>query len=78
MISISLKMEGVETIYGEIDNLPTPNDTLIIVKYPRLQSGKDVPFLKNEPNRIIIPVHRILYIEVLDEDEDVLTRWRED
>lgn len=79
MISISLKMEGVEAIYGEIADMPSPSDTLIILHDPHLQNGKDVPFLKHEPRRVVIPVHRILYIEILDEEDDVDTRpWRGD
>ena len=80
MIDVCVKMEGVEVIYCEIDDIPSPTDTLLVMYDPRLTGDKDVPFLRHEPRRMIVPIHRILYIEVLedDDDEQYLTHVRKD
>lgn len=70
MIDVCVKIEGTELIYCKIDQLPSLTDTLMILHDPRLQGDKDVPLIRHDSSHLIVPIQRILYIEVLDEDGD--------
>lgn len=80
MIEVCVKLDGVELIYCDIEKIPSATDTLLVMHDPRLRGDKDVPFLNEESKRMIVPIQRILYIEVLDVDaEDHFPKpWKDD
>ncbi len=63
-----------EPIAGEVDELPSPQDTLIVIKNPRRRDGKDIHYLDPEVNSIIIPLSRVTVIEILPgaEEEEII------
>jgi len=60
-----------DPVCGEIDQLPSTNDTLITIHNPRRRDGKDVLYLANNVITVIWPVSQISFIEVMpSEGED--------
>ena len=71
--SVILHISGEPSILGEVDDLPKPTDTLIIVSNPRLRDGKDIHYLEHNVVKVIWPVDKITLIEILEsEDEEHL------
>lgn len=71
--SVILHISGEPSILGEMDELPKPSDTLLIVSNPRLRDGKDIHYLEHNVVKVIWPVDKIALIEVLEsEDEEHL------
>ena len=71
--SLILHISGEPSILGEVDELPKPTDTLLIVSNPRLRDGKDIHYLEHNVVKVIWPVDKIALIEILEsEDEENL------
>jgi hypothetical protein len=71
--SVILHISGEPSIMGEVDELPKPTDTLLIVSNPRLRDGKDIHYLEHNVVKVIWPVDKITLIEILEsEDEEHL------
>ena len=64
--SIILHISGETSIAGEIEELPKPTDTIILVMNPRLKDGKDLHYLDNNVNRVIWPLAKVSFIEILE------------
>jgi hypothetical protein len=79
MPSVIVHLQNEDPILGEIDALPTPTDTLIILKSPRMKDGKDLRNLEANVTTAIWPISRISFIEVLPsgEEEEIITFVRE-
>ena len=78
-ITIIIHVANEEPVLGEIENLPEPNDQVIIVSNPRKRDGKELHYIEDEVTTMIVPWHRINFIEVLPsaEMEEVITFIRE-
>jgi len=71
--SVILHIAGEPSILGEVEDLPKPTDTLIIVSNPRLRDGKDLHYLEHNVVKVMWPVNKITLIEILEsEDEEHL------
>ncbi len=71
--SVILHIAGEPSIMGEVEELPKPTDTLIVVSNPRLRDGKDIHYLEHNVVKVIWPVDKINLIEILEgEDEERL------
>ncbi len=68
--TIILHIAGEPSIVGEVDELPKPADTLLIVSNPRLRDGKDVHYLEHNVVKVIWPVEKLSLIEVLESEEE--------
>ena len=79
MPSVIIHLQNEDPILGEIDSLPTPTDTLIILKSPRMKDGKDLRNLEANVTTAIWPISRVSFIEVLPsgEEEEIITFVRE-
>ena len=68
-----------EPILCEVEQLPDPTDQVVIINNPRRRDGKELPFLEDDVSLMIIPWHRINFIQVLPsaESEEVITFVRE-
>lgn len=72
MPSVIIHIANEDPVMGEIDSLPSANDTIIAVKNPRRKDGKDVNYLEPNVNLVLWPLHRVQFIEMMptgDEDE---------
>lgn len=79
MPSVIIHISNEDPVLGEIDALPGPTDSLIVLKSPRLKDGKDLRYLETNVTVAIWPVARINFIEVLPsgEEEEIITFVRE-
>ena len=68
--SVILHIAGEPSIVGEVEELPKPTDTLLIVSNPRLRDGKDVHYLEHNVVKVIWPVDKLSLIEVLESEEE--------
>ena len=77
--TIIIHVANEDPIVGEIDELPGPTDTIIILHSPRRRDGKDVHYLQNSVVTVIWPVNQISFIEVLPSqmEEEIIGFVRE-
>ena len=64
--SIILHISGETAIAGEIEELPKPTDTIILVMNPRQKDGKDLHYLDNNVTKVIWPLAKVNFIEILE------------
>lgn len=79
MPSVIIHIQNEDPVLGEVDELPSPEDSLIIVKNPRKRDGKDLIYLDPNVTTVIWPVTRINFIEVVpsEAEEEIITFVRE-
>lgn len=54
-----------EPVFAEFDDMPDPKDQIVIIRNPRRRDGKELHYLDDDVTTIIIPWHRINFIQVL-------------
>jgi hypothetical protein len=64
--SIILHITGETSIAGEIEELPKPTDTIILVMNPRQKDGKDLHYLDNNVTKVIWSLNKVSFIEILE------------
>ena len=64
--SIILHISGETSVAGEVEDLPKPADTIIMVINPRQKDGKDLHYLDNNVTKVIWPLSHVSFIEILD------------
>lgn len=77
--TIILHPIGEEPIVGEIENLPTTKDLMLVVNNPRRLDGKELHYLADNVITVIWPFSRINFIELKPskEEEDIIGFVRE-
>jgi hypothetical protein len=68
--TVILHIVGEPSIVGEVEDLPKPTDTLMVVSNPRLRDGKDLHYLEHNVTKVIWPVEKLSLIEVLESEEE--------
>jgi hypothetical protein len=68
--TVILHIAGEPSIVGEIEELPKPTDTLMVVSNPRLRDGKDLHYLEHNVVKVIWPIEKLSLIEVLESEEE--------
>jgi len=78
-ITIILHIENSEPVVGEVEEVPSPTDTLIVVQNPRRRDGKDLHFLAENAMTVVWPIEKLNFIEVLTskEEEEIIGFVRE-
>ena len=79
-ISVILHISNEEPIAGEIEEMPTVGDTVLIVSNPRRRDGKDLSYISEEDvTTVIWPWDKINFLEILpsDEEEEIIGFVRE-
>ena len=76
---VLLHIAGEEPIAGEVEELPKASDTTITVINPRRRDGKDIHYIDSRAIKVIWPLDRISFIEVLsgEEAEEIVSFGRE-
>ena len=79
MPMILLHLVGEDPVLGEIEELPAPTATSLILRSPRKRDGKDLHYLDANVTTVIWPMARVNFIEVLPtgEEEEVIGFVRE-
>ncbi|PIV26435.1 MAG: hypothetical protein COS37_06490 [Anaerolineae bacterium CG03_land_8_20_14_0_80_58_20] len=77
--TVLLHLSGEEPVAGEVDELPKSADTVITVTNPRRRDGKDLHYIDSRAVKIIWPLDKISFIEILsgEESEQVISFVRE-
>jgi len=66
---ILIHIAGEEAIVGEVEELPKAADTVITVANPRRRDGKDIHYMDSRAVKIIWPLEKISFIEILGGEE---------
>jgi len=68
---IILHVSGEIPIFGEIEEMPNPSDTMVVVNNPRSREGKDLHYLQADVVQVIWPISNLNFIEIMPgEDEE--------
>ena len=68
--TLVVHIQNSDPIVGETEELPSPSDTMVVVKNPRRLDGKDIHYLAENVLTVYWPLERINFIEVLSEGEE--------
>ena len=68
--TLVLHLSGDVPVVGEVDELPKPTDTLIIISNPRQRDGKDLHYLEDNVVKVMWPIEKLTLIEVLASEEE--------
>lgn len=68
--TLVIHVQNSDPVMGEADELPSPSDTMVVVKNPRRMDGKDLHYLAENVMTVYWPIERINFIEVLSEGEE--------
>ena len=79
MISVVVHIANEDAIVCEIDEMPGRTDGFILMQNPRRRDGKDIHYLDEDVTSMIVPWHRINFVQLLPsaEAEDVIGFVRE-
>lgn len=79
MPTVLVHLLNEDPVLGEMDALPEPTDSLVVVKNPRRRDGKDLHYLDTNVVTVIWPVIRINFVEVMPsgEEEEIIGFVRE-
>ncbi len=79
MPKVLLHIQNEDPVLGEMDALPSMQDTMVLLKHPTRRDGKDLTYLEQSVSTVIWPMSRVNYIEILpsSEEEDIITFIRE-
>ena len=74
MVPIILHIRNEDPVECELDEMPSPNAQYLLVHNPRKRDGKDLHYLDEDVTSMILPWHRINFIQVLPsgEEEEVI------
>ena len=77
--TVIVHIHNTDPIVAEIEELPSTNDTLVVLNNPRLRDGKDVHYLADNVVTVYWPVAKISFIEVITgkEEEEIIGFVRE-
>ncbi|HEY2979775.1 MAG TPA: hypothetical protein VGJ22_01225 [Anaerolineales bacterium] len=68
--TVILHIAGETAVAGEIEELPKPTDTILVVSNPRSRDGKDLHYLESNVVKVIWPLAKLTLIEVLQGQEE--------
>lgn len=73
-VTVIIHIVNDEPIVCDLDELPDLREHAILLNNPRMRDGKEVPYLEEEVSGMILPWHRINFVQVLlsAETEDVI------
>lgn len=69
-ITVIVHIANEDPIIGEVEQMPTLTDTMIIIANPRKRDGKDLHYLDSDVTTVIWPWNRITFLEILPSEEE--------
>ena len=60
-ITVIVHIANEDPIIGEVEEMPTLSDTMIIIAKPRKRDGKDLHYLDSDVTTAIWPCNRITF-----------------
>jgi hypothetical protein len=78
-ITLVVHIMNADPVVGEVDELPSSQDTMLKISNPRRLDGKDIHYLAENAITVYWPIERINFIEILgaDHDEEIIGFVRE-
>jgi hypothetical protein len=72
--TILIHLINEDPLVAELDELPNPQDQILIINNPRRRDGKDLPFVEPEVQTLIFPWNRVSFIEVMpvEAEEEII------
>ena len=67
---VILHVSGEVPIFGEMEELPPPDATIITVSNPRSREGKDLHYIQAEVEQVIWPISKLNFIEIMPNEDD--------
>jgi hypothetical protein len=68
--TVILHIANEASVAGEIEELPKAVDTIITVSNPRQKDGKDLHYIDEGAVKVIWPLSKVSFIEILGDSED--------
>ena len=68
--TVILHIAGETSVAGEVEELPKLTDQILIVFNPRQRDGKDLHYLDQNVTKVIWPLAKISFIEILESAEE--------
>jgi hypothetical protein len=68
--TVILHISGEPSVAGELEELPKPADNIVVVANPRQKDGKDLHYLENNVTKVIYPLAKVSFIEILEGSEE--------
>jgi len=62
--TVIVHVMGEDPFLAEVEELPQPSDQLLTLLNPRRRDNKPLHYLDRETISMILPMHRINYIEI--------------
>lgn len=77
--SVIIHIANEEPVLGEIEELPTTNDNVLVVNNPRKRDGKDLHYLDSRVTTVVWPWRVLNFVEVLpsEDEEEIISFVRE-
>jgi len=77
--TIILHVLNADPVVGEVDELPSLDDNLVMIHNPRRLDGKDIHYLSENVVTVYWPVERLNFIEIMagKEEEEIIGFVRE-
>jgi len=77
--TLILHVPNADPIVGEVDELPSRTDTLILLSNPRMRDGKDLPYITENVMTVLWPIDKVHFIEIMSakDDEEIIGFVRE-
>lgn len=78
-IQVILHISNEEPIVGDIDELPLPGDTILILNNPRKRDGKDISYLSVDVTTVVWPWSKVNFLEIMptEAEEEIIGFVRE-
>ena len=78
-ITVIVHLLNEDPVVGEVDEMPEPTDSVLIVQNPRRRDGKDVHYIDHNVTSVLWPWDRIYFLEVLptEEQERIISFFRD-
>jgi hypothetical protein len=77
--TVVIHIMNEDPIVGEVDELPSAQDTVLVIHNPRRRDGKDLHYLQSDVVTVIWPITQISFIELLPTggEEEIIGHVRE-
>lgn len=72
MYTIALHISNSEPVKVDVEVLPKPTDTCVVGKNPRLKSEREVDWIDEGVQTIVVPMHRLNYIQIYPTSDEGL------
>lgn len=70
MVTLLVHIANSEPVKLDVEEVPKPSDVVLVGRNPRERTDKEVTWIEDGVNTIIVPWWRIVFVEVLPASEE--------